>query len=88
VIEPPDAVAYRCNDLEMRMAKHRAHLARGEVLAQSGDVDVAAVTQLQGLKTGALFGWCVEACAIMGRLLRQYPRCAAHALPSALRPAD
>jgi len=31
VIEPPNAVAYRCDNLGMRMAEHRAHLARGEV---------------------------------------------------------
>ena len=31
MIEPPDAVAYRRDDLGMRMAEHRAHLARGEV---------------------------------------------------------
>jgi len=31
VIEPPNAVAYRCDDLGMRMTEHRAHLARGEV---------------------------------------------------------
>jgi len=31
VIEPPDAVAYRRDDLGVRMAEHRAHLARGEV---------------------------------------------------------
>jgi farnesyl diphosphate synthase len=53
-----------------------------DILAQSGDVDVAAVTHLQGLKTGALFGWCVEAGAIMGRApqqlrtgLRGYAQC-------------
>jgi farnesyl diphosphate synthase len=53
-----------------------------DILAQSGDADVAAVTQLQGLKTGALFGWCVEAGAIMGRApqqlrtgLRGYAQC-------------
>ena len=31
MIEPPDAVAHRRDDLGMRMAEHRAHLARGEV---------------------------------------------------------
>ena len=31
MIEPPNAVAYRCDDLGMGMAEHRAHLARGEV---------------------------------------------------------
>src|SRR5262249_48741046 len=31
VVEPPNAVTYRCDNLGMRMAEHRAHLARGEV---------------------------------------------------------
>jgi hypothetical protein len=31
VVEPPNAVAYRCDNLGMRMAEHRAHLARGKV---------------------------------------------------------
>ena len=31
MIEPPDAVAYRRDDLGVRMAEHGAHLARGEV---------------------------------------------------------
>ena len=31
MIEPPDAVAHRCDNLGMRMAEYRAHLARGEV---------------------------------------------------------
>ena len=31
MIEPPNAVAYRCDDLGMRMAEHRAHLAGGKV---------------------------------------------------------
>ena len=31
-------------------------------------LDLAAVTRLQQLKTGALIGWCVEAGAIMGRV--------------------
>ncbi len=31
MIEPPDAVAYRCDNLGMTMAEHRAHLPRGEV---------------------------------------------------------
>ena len=31
MIEPADAVAHRRHDLGMRMAEHRAHLARSEV---------------------------------------------------------
>ena len=38
-------------------------LAAGEVT-----LDLAAVTRLQQLKTGALIGWCLEAAAIMGRV--------------------
>jgi farnesyl diphosphate synthase len=62
-----------------------------DILAQSGGVDVAAVTELQGLKTGALFGWCVEAGAIMGRApqqLRAELRGYAHCLGLAFQIAD
>ncbi len=38
-------------------------LADGEI-----PLDLAAVTRLQQLKTGALIGWCLEAAAIMGRV--------------------
>src|ERR1700751_1151222 len=31
VVEPPNAVAYRCDDLGMRMAEQGTHLTRGEV---------------------------------------------------------
>jgi farnesyl diphosphate synthase len=62
-----------------------------DILAQSGDLDVATMTQLQGLKTGALFGWCVEAGAIMGRApqqLRTGLRGYAHCLGLAFQIAD
>jgi farnesyl diphosphate synthase len=39
-----------------------------DLIAAEMDLDLAAVTRLQQLKTGALIGWCVEAGAIMGRL--------------------
>ena len=31
MVEPPNAVAYRCDDLGMRMAEQGTHLTRGEV---------------------------------------------------------
>jgi farnesyl diphosphate synthase len=39
-----------------------------DLMAQVSDLDIAAVTRLQQLKTGALIGWCLEAAAIMGRV--------------------
>jgi farnesyl diphosphate synthase len=46
------------------------------------EVDLAAVTRLQRLKTGALIGWCLEAAGILGRAspadhtrLRGYAQC-------------
>ena len=39
-----------------------------DLAAPELDLDLAAVTRLQKLKTGALIGWCVEAGAIMGRV--------------------
>ena len=62
-----------------------------DILAQNGGLDVAAVIELQGLKTGALFGWCVEAGAIMGRAsqqLRAGLRGYAHCLGLAFQIAD
>jgi farnesyl diphosphate synthase len=38
-----------------------------DLTAATLGLDLAAVTRLQQLKTGALIGWCVEAGAIMGR---------------------
>jgi farnesyl diphosphate synthase len=37
-----------------------------DLLTDGRDLDLAAVTRLQRLKTGALIGWCIEAGAIMG----------------------
>ncbi len=39
-----------------------------DIAAPGAALDLAAVTRLQQLKTGALFGFCVEAGAIMGRV--------------------
>ena len=39
-----------------------------DLMAQQAALDVAAITRLQQLKTGALIGFCVEAAAIMGRV--------------------
>lgn len=39
-----------------------------DLMAQEAALDVAAITRLQQLKTGALIGFCVEAAAIMGRV--------------------
>ncbi len=38
-----------------------------DLLAGDMSLDLAAVTRLQQLKTGALIGWCLEAAAIMGK---------------------
>jgi len=55
---------------ELARASGPAGMAGGQMMdliaAQMG-LDLAAVTRLQQLKTGALIGWCVEAGAIMGR---------------------
>jgi farnesyl diphosphate synthase len=48
-----------------------AGMAGGQMMdlgAAHGALDIAAVTRLQQLKTGALIGFCLEAGAIMGRL--------------------
>jgi farnesyl diphosphate synthase len=37
-------------------------------MAAGGGLDLAAVTRLQQLKTGALIGFCLESAAIMGRV--------------------
>ncbi len=39
-----------------------------DLMAAEARLDLAAVTRLQQWKTGALFGWCLEAGAIMGRV--------------------
>ena len=57
--------------LELARAAGPAGMAGGQMMdlsAQGGGLDLAAVTRLQQLKTGALIGWCLEAAAIMGRV--------------------
>ena len=56
---------------ELARAAGPAGMAGGQMMdliAGSISLDIAAVTRLQQLKTGALIGWCLEAGAIMGRL--------------------
>ena len=56
---------------ELARASGPAGMAGGQMLdLAAGDsaLDLAAVTRLQQLKTGALIGWCLEAAAIMGRV--------------------
>ena len=55
---------------ELARASGPAGMAGGQMMdliAVEMGLDLAAVTRLQQLKTGALIGWCVEAGAIMGR---------------------
>lgn len=57
--------------LELARASGPGGMAGGQMmdLAASGAVmDLATVTRLQQLKTGALFGFCLEAGAVMGRV--------------------
>jgi farnesyl diphosphate synthase len=57
--------------VELARASGPAGMAGGQMMdlmAGEIDLDLAAVTRLQQLKTGALIGWCVEAGAIMGRV--------------------
>jgi len=54
---------------ELARASGPAGMAGGQMMdliAAEIGLDLAAVTRLQQLKTGALIGWCVEAGAIMG----------------------
>ena len=56
---------------ELARAAGPAGMAGGQMMdltAAETELDLAAVTRLQQLKTGALIGWCVEAGAIMGRV--------------------
>ncbi len=56
---------------ELARAAGPAGMAGGQMMdlmAQQAGLDVAAITRLQQLKTGALIGFCVEAGAIMGRV--------------------
>ncbi len=55
---------------ELARAAGPAGMAGGQIMdlaAAEGALDLAAVTRLQQLKTGALIGFCLEAGAIMGR---------------------
>jgi len=57
--------------LELARAAGPAGMAGGQMMdlmAGETDLDLATVTRLQQLKTGALIGWCLEAGAIMGRV--------------------
>ena len=56
---------------ELARASGPAGMAGGQMMdlmAASAGLDLAAVTRLQQLKTGALIGYCLEAGAIMGRV--------------------
>jgi farnesyl diphosphate synthase len=57
--------------VELARAAGPAGMAGGQMMdiaAPGSDLDLAAVTRLQQLKTGALFGFCLEAGAVMGRV--------------------
>ena len=57
--------------LELARAAGPAGMAGGQMMDLSAGgmaLDLASVTRLQQLKTGALIGWCLEAAAIMGRV--------------------
>src|SRR5687768_12308195 len=56
---------------ELARAAGPGGMAGGQIMdlaAAAGALDLAAVTRLQQLKTGALIGFCLEAGAIMGRV--------------------
>ena len=58
---------------ELARASGPAGMAGGQMMdlaAAQGGLDLAAVTRLQQLKTGALIAFCLEAGAIMGRAAR------------------
>jgi farnesyl diphosphate synthase len=57
--------------LELARASGPSGMAGGQMMdlaASAQPMDLATVTRLQQLKTGALFGFCLEAGAIMGRV--------------------
>jgi farnesyl diphosphate synthase len=57
--------------LELARASGPSGMAGGQMMdldAQQSDMDLPTITRLQQMKTGALFGFCVEAGAIMGRV--------------------
>jgi farnesyl diphosphate synthase len=56
---------------ELARASGPSGMAGGQMIdLMAGEIalDLAAVTRLQQLKTGALIGWCLDAAAIMGRV--------------------
>ena len=56
---------------ELARAAGPAGMAGGQMMdlvAEGMNLDIAAITRLQQLKTGALIGFCLEAAAIMGRV--------------------
>jgi len=81
----PDAVVRAELVSELARAVGAAGMAGGQMLdllTDGSGLDLAGVTRLQRLKTGALIGWCMEAGAIMGyaspnlrRSLRGYAQC-------------
>lgn len=57
--------------VELARAAGPAGMAGGQMMdlaAEEMSLDIAAITRLQQLKTGALIGFCLEAAAIMGRV--------------------
>jgi farnesyl diphosphate synthase len=80
--------------LELAKAVGVGGMAGGQMLdllPWTDDVDLAAVTRLQRLKTGALIGWCLDAGGIMGLAapdLRTHLRGYAHCLGLAFQIAD
>ncbi len=57
--------------IELARASGPSGMAGGQMMdlaAETATFDLAAVTRLQQLKTGALIGFCLEAGAIMGRI--------------------
>jgi farnesyl diphosphate synthase len=80
--------------LELAKAVGVGGMAGGQMLdllPWTEDVDLAAVTRLQRLKTGALIGWCLDAGGIMGLAapdLRTHLRGYAHCLGLAFQIAD
>ena len=56
---------------ELARAAGPSGMAGGQMMdlaAEDMSLDIAAITRLQQLKTGALIGFCLEAAAIMGRM--------------------
>ncbi len=57
--------------IELARASGPAGMAGGQMMdlaAENQSLDLAGVTRLQQLKTGALIGWCLEAAAILARI--------------------